>query len=125
MNVVAAPAMRDPWLGFLPGLLFGIGTMITIAVVSALFGASLRWTHRLTEEEVEEIGTQTGGRTLFFGGLLFAAAGIALLLGLNRYLTVNAGYVLIGLFMIVVVPAFVHSGRGVRAAGKGHRIHIH
>jgi hypothetical protein len=122
VNAVAAPAMKNPWLGFLPGLSFGIGTMITIIVVSALFGASLRWTHRLTEDEVKKIGTQTGGRTLFFGGLLFAVAGIALLLGLDRYLTIDAGYLLIGSFMVViVVPAFVYSWREVRAAGTGHR----
>ena len=126
VNVVAAPAMRTPWLGFLPGLLFGIGTMITIAVVSALFGASLKWTHKLTEDEVREVGAKTGGRTLFFGGLLFAAAGAALLFGLDQYLTVDAGYALIGLFMVIVaVPALVYSWREVRAVGKVRRERRH
>jgi ABC-type nickel/cobalt efflux system permease component RcnA len=119
VNTVAAPAMDSPWFGFLPGLVFGLGTMIVLVLVGALFGASLRWTHALTEQEVKRIGSQTGGRTLFFGGGLFAIAGIATLLGLTSHLPVDAGYVLIGLFMIAVaVPAFVYSLKEVLAARK-------
>ncbi len=116
VNTVAAPSMTSPWLGFLPGLLFGLGTMVTLIAVGALFGASLRWTRALTEQEIKRVGAQTGGRTLFFGGLLFVAFGGAILLGLDRYLPVDAGYVLIGAFMLVVaIPAFVYSWREVMA----------
>jgi hypothetical protein len=119
VNTVAAPAMGSPWVGFLPGLVFGLGTMIVLVLVGALFGASLRWTHALSEQEIRRIGSQTGGRTLFFGGLLFAVAGIVTILGLTSHLPVDAGYLLIGLFMIVVaVPAFVYSLHEVRAARK-------
>jgi uncharacterized membrane-anchored protein len=97
--------------------------MIMLVLVGALFGASLRWTHALTEREVKQIGSQTGGRTLFFGGSLFAVAGIATLLGLTRYLTVDAGYILIGSFMIVVaVPAFVYSLKEVLAARESSEV---
>jgi hypothetical protein len=117
VNTVAAPAMSSPWLGFLPGLLFGIGTMITLVIVGALFGTSLRWAHSLTETEIKRIGAQTGGRTLFFGGLIFGFFGVGTLLGLDRYLPVDAGYVLIGLFLVLVaVPAFAYSWREVFAA---------
>jgi hypothetical protein len=119
VNTVAAPAMSSSWLGFLPGLFYGLGTMIMLVLVGALFGASLRWTHALSEQEVKQIGAQTGGRTLFFGGLLFGLAGIATLLGLDRYVSIDMGYLLIGLFMITVaVPAFVYSLRKVLAARK-------
>ncbi len=119
VNTVAAPAMASPWVGFLPGLLFGLGTMITLVIIGGLFGALLRWTRSLTPEEIKRIGAQTGGRTLFFGGLLFGVAGIGMLLGIDRYLPVDAGYLLMGLFMIVVaIPAFVHSWREVLAARK-------
>jgi sulfite exporter TauE/SafE len=125
VNTVAAPAMGSPWLGFLPGLVFGLGTMIVLVLVGALFGASLRWTHALTEEEVKRIGSQTGGRTLFFGGLLFAVAGVVTLLGLTNHLPVDAGYLLIALFMIVVaVPAFVYSLKEVLAARKSPGVDI-
>lgn len=114
INTVAAPAMTSPWLGFLPGLLFGLGTTLMLVLIGTLFGASLRWTHRLTEAEVKKIGAQTGGRTLFFGGLLFIVAGVITLLGLDRSLPFDAGYAIIGLFMIMVaVPAFIYSWREV------------
>jgi hypothetical protein len=117
VNTVAAPAMSSPWLGFMPGLLFGLGTTIMLVIIGALFGASLHWTHALTTKEIKRIGSQTGGRTLFFGGLLFGAFGVATFLGLDRLLPVDAGYVLIGLFMaIIAVPAFVYSLREILAA---------
>jgi sulfite exporter TauE/SafE len=120
INTVAAPAMNSPWLGFLPGLLFGLGTMIMLVIIGGLFGKFLQWAHSLTAEEIKRIGGQTGGRTLFFGGLLFAAAGVGTLLGLERYLPVDTGYLLIGLFMIIVaIPAFVYSWKEVLAARKG------
>ena len=123
VNTVAAPAMPDPWLGFLPGFVFGIGTMIMLVGLGALFGASLRWTRLLTPEEIKRIGAHTGGRTLFFGGLLFSLFGIVTLLGLDRYLPVEAGYLLIGVFMVAVaLPAFVYSLREVRGMRKGRAI---
>jgi hypothetical protein len=114
INTVAAPAMPSPWLGFLPGLLFGFGTMIMLVIIGGLFGVFLQWLHSLSVEEIKRIGSQTGGRTLFFGGLLFGVAGMATLLGVERYLPVDTGYLLIALFMIVVViPAFVYSWKEV------------
>ena len=117
VNTVAAPAMGSAWLGFVPGLVFGLGTMIMLVVIGYVFGASMRWTHLLTEHEIKQIGSQTGGRTLFFGGILFGVFGIVTLLGWDRNLPVDAGYVLIGLFMLVVaVPAFIYTLKGVLAA---------
>src|SRR4030042_5262321 len=51
VNTVAAPAMRSPWLGFLPGLVYGLGTMIMLVVIG-FFGASMRWSHLLKEQEI-------------------------------------------------------------------------
>jgi hypothetical protein len=119
INTVAAPAMPGPWFGFLPGLLFGLGTMIMLVIIGGLFGAFLHWSHFLSAREIQQIGAQTGGRTLFFGGLLFGVAGVAALLGLDRYLPVDSGYVLMGLFMVIVaIPAFVYSLREVLAKRK-------
>jgi sulfite exporter TauE/SafE len=117
INTVAAPAMGSPWTAFLPGLLFGIGTTLMLLVIGGLFGMSLKWIHSITEDQLRRIGAQTGGRTLFFGGLLFVLAGFATILGWDRWLPVDAGYFLIALFMTtVVVPAFVYSWKEVLAA---------
>ncbi len=117
INTVAAPAMPTAWMGFLPGLLFGIGTMIVLAVVGFVFGASLRRSHALSEDQIKRVGAQTGGRTLLFGGFLFVAFGGAILLGLDRFLPIDAGYFLIGLFMVLIaIPAFIYSWREVKAA---------
>ncbi|MCL5026818.1 MAG: hypothetical protein M1531_10060 [Chloroflexi bacterium] len=116
VNTVAVPAMPGPWLGFLPGLLFGLGTMAMQMSIGAVFGASLRWRNLLTEDEIKRVGGRTGGRALFYGGMLFAVFGLATLLGMEHYLPVDLGYALITLFMIaVVIPAFVFSWREVMA----------
>ncbi len=115
ITTVAAPAMRSPWLGFMPGLFFGLGTMAMLAVIGGLFGASMRWMH-ITEAEIKRIGSQTGGRTLLFGGLLFGVAGIVTMLGLDRRLPIDPGYVLIALFMfLIALPAFLFSWKEVMA----------
>lgn len=119
INTVAAPAMKSAWLGFLPGLLFGFGTMLMLVAIGFLFGASIRRVHDLTEQEIKHIGANTGGRTLFFGGLLFFVFGMLTLFHWDRYLPVDAGYALIGLFILIVaIPAFVYSWKEVREVQK-------
>jgi hypothetical protein len=120
INTVAAPAMNSAWLGFLPGLFFGIGTMIMLVIIGAIFGASLRWMHSLSESEIKQIGAQTGGRTLFFGGFIFVLFGMATVSGLDRHLPVDIGYVMVGTIMIAVaIPAFIYSLRKVMKARRG------
>jgi hypothetical protein len=115
INTVAAPAMRSPWTGFLPGLFFGLGTAIVLALVGLAFGASLRANGSLSQDQIKRVGAQTGGRTLFFGGLLFMLFGFITLLGLDRSFPIDTGYVLIGLFMVLIaVPAFIFSWREMR-----------
>ncbi len=116
VNTVAAPAMRSPWIGFMPGLAFGLGTAIMLAGIGYLLGSSMRWSHFLSETEIRLIGGQTGGGTLFFGGILFAIFGVATLLRLDRNLPVDSGYLLIALFMVIIaVPAFIYTLREVIA----------
>ena len=117
INTVAAPAMPNAWVGFLPGLIFGLGTMLMLAIIGAIFGVSLHWlSHSMAQKEIQRIGALTGMRTLFFGGLLFILFGIASLLGIDRHLPTDAGYLLITLFMaFVAVPAFLYSLKEVRA----------
>ncbi len=120
VNTVAAPAMPSLWMGFLPGLVFGLGTMLMLVIVGAVFGASLHWLSRtVAEREIQRIGALTGTRTLLFGGLLFILFGIASLFGIDRHLPADAGYFLITIFMIfVAVPAFIYSFKEVHSVRK-------
>ncbi|MGC8900695.1 MAG: hypothetical protein ACP5OF_04470 [bacterium] len=119
VNTIAAPAMPNALLGFLPGLFFGVGTMLMLVIVGALFGMSLKWLHALTESDIKKIGADTGGKTLFFGGILFMIAGILTLLGIDIKLPLISDYTLITIFMLVVaIPAFIHSYRQVRKVKK-------
>jgi cytochrome bd-type quinol oxidase subunit 2 len=94
-------------------------TIVTLVIVRALFGASLRWVHALTDQEIKKIGAKTGGRTLFFGGLLFAIFGIVTALALDRYLTIYSDYAFIIVFLVAVaIPAFPYSLKEVLAERK-------
>jgi sulfite exporter TauE/SafE len=118
VNTVAAPSMGSPWLAFLPGLFFGLGTMLMLVLIGGLFGKSLHAFGSLTVEQIKTVGAEVGARTLFFGGLFFAGLGIAIRLGLtagipDKYL----GYLTVGAFMIfIVIPALIFSIRKARAA---------
>jgi hypothetical protein len=120
VNTVAAPSMGSPWLAFLPGLTFGLGTMLMLVLIGGLFGKSLYLFGSLTAEQIKTVGTEVGARTLFFGGLFFTGLGAAVRLGLtadipDEYL----GYLTIGSFMVlIVVPALIFSVRKARAARR-------
>ncbi len=123
INTVAAPAMPNAWLGFLPGLLFGLGTMLMLIIVGALFGVSLKLIGSLTEEDIRRVGSQTGGRTLFFGGLLFMVAGLITIVGIDKVIPIKSDYTVIAIFMIAIaLPAFIYSYKEVvwakRSSGK-------
>ncbi len=110
VNAVAAPAMPSGWLGFAPGLFFGLGTMVMLASLGALFGASTRWIRGLNQAELMQLGARAGGRMLLFGGLLFAIAGTAGLLGFGSRGRMSAEYALIGVFVIAIaLPSFAYS----------------
>lgn len=73
---VAAPHMRSAWLGFLPGLLFGFGTTLTLVLLGGIFGSALQASRRFSSDEIQSIGHSTGSLTLIGGGLVFVLGGI-------------------------------------------------
>ncbi|HUY98087.1 MAG TPA: hypothetical protein VMW47_10800 [Verrucomicrobiae bacterium] len=71
---VLVPAMHSIAFGWVPGALFGLGT----TTVQAAVGASFGWVSRrlrLSPDAAVRVGRLTSGRTLLWGGLLFAGAG--------------------------------------------------
>lgn len=69
-----APAMPNAALGFLPGLLFGLGTLVVQAAAGAAAGAWMR-RRRLGEQALTRVARAVAGAALLYGGLLFTAYG--------------------------------------------------
>lgn len=72
---VIAPAVHSAAWGWVPGALFGLGTMITQAMAGAAFGyiASKRG---LSQTAIRQVALKTAGNTLTWGGVAFVIAGI-------------------------------------------------
>jgi len=70
-----APAMPSAATGWLPGLIFGLGTLCVQAAAGAAFGA---WAMRrgLPQEAIRNIALTTAARTLTWGGLAFVLFGL-------------------------------------------------
>ena len=74
----------------------------------------------MSQEEIARIGSDTAARTLFYGGLVFAAFGVMERRGWTELLPVKEeGYVLMGMFMAgIALPAFIFSWRQVKRAKR-------
>ncbi|MGC9180217.1 MAG: hypothetical protein ACP5GZ_08450 [Vulcanisaeta sp.] len=78
ITFVLAPEMPNIWYAPLPGLMFGIGTMLMQIILGAFFGGLLR-AKKFTEEEVKYVGRKTAGITLYYGGIVFALVGLLII----------------------------------------------
>lgn len=108
---VLAPAMPSPYLGFLPGLLFGLGTMTMQIILGAGFGTWLKSSKNLTAKGIQVVSRGITKYVLTWGGIAFFFAGIAVLLfpGLDN-LSILTGIKIhnldslgIGFFLVVIV----------------------
>ncbi|MHB1927571.1 MAG: hypothetical protein ACYCRD_09950 [Leptospirillum sp.] len=106
----AAPHMTSPWTGFLPGLLFGVGTMIMLMLLGGIFGSALRVTRHFNEEEIRQIGLRTATLTLIFGGGVFVLGGIYSYINDRIGHPQDIGNILIAIIMGgVAIPVLAHS----------------
>ncbi|MEM3852162.1 MAG: hypothetical protein QXP70_04100 [Methanomassiliicoccales archaeon] len=74
VTFILAPEMRSIWLAPLPGLFFGLGTMVMQIVFGAVF-ANLAKLKKIPERLVEKLGRTVAGKTLYYGGIAFAIIG--------------------------------------------------
>ena len=140
-----APAMPNAAMAFLPGLLFGLGTMLVQAAAGAAIGAWIR-RRGLGAAALTCIGRSVAGNTLLFGGLLFAAwglfglllpvpasildSGVATGLPIPGLDAVNAGLVLVAVIVLgIAIGTLVRALRRVRAIvladGEAEEPHAH
>lgn len=129
---VLAPAMPGPAFGFLPGLLYGLGTTAMQVLFGALVGAWMA-RRKLGDTVRTQVARMVAGRTLFWGGLAFISLGIIGFIyphlgafGMNTGVQVhNLSRIDVGFLLAVLVPfgagsyAMIRSLREARATGYG------
>ncbi len=79
ITFVLAPEVPGLIYAPLVGVCFGLGTMAMQVIFGAVF-ASFARRRKLSESDVCYLGRTTGGRTLYYGGMLFATVGLFILL---------------------------------------------
>ena len=79
LYTVIAPVMPNIWFGWIPGFLFGIGTMTMQVVFGSIFGAWLTKVKKLTIKGMQYLARYISSNVLYYGGLAFAVAGALIL----------------------------------------------
>lgn len=109
-----APAMHSPWLAFLPGLFFGLGTMLMQILFGGMIGAWAARRH-LSQRALKFLAQSISGKTLAYGGMVFLGAGIVGMLepaafrwsfstGIHVH---NLAHIGIGFVLVVLVVVFI------------------
>ena len=70
-----APVMPSAAWGWLPGALFGFGTLIVQTLAGAMFGR-LAASRRLSPQAIRDVALLTAARTLLWGGLAYVLSGV-------------------------------------------------
>lgn len=78
ITFVLAPQLPSILYAPLPGLMFGIGTMTMQIILGGLFGNILK-AKKLDDNAILFIARKTAGRTLYYGGIVFALVGLLIL----------------------------------------------
>ncbi|MGC8571976.1 MAG: hypothetical protein ACP5LH_01705 [Candidatus Micrarchaeia archaeon] len=103
------PQMPNAYIAWLPGALFGIGTMI----MQISFGYLIsKWMHmrKYTKKQIEYISSKTAGRILAYAGLAFILSGFLLYLipdignwGIRTPINIpNLDVLDIGFFLVII-----------------------
>ena len=79
ITFVLAPQLPSIVYAPLPGLMFGIGTMIMQVIFGAIFGNILK-AKKATEEQITYVARKSAGRVLYYGGIVFMLVGILIIL---------------------------------------------
>lgn len=72
---VLVPIMPNVWVGWVPGALFGLGTMVTQVLFGLVIGAWMQ-RRKLTQKALEYVARKTAGRILSGGGIGFVLSGL-------------------------------------------------
>lgn len=75
LYTVLAPATHSATLAWIPGALFGIGTMLVQMIFGGLFGY-ISTKKGLDQQAIRRVALKTAGNTLTYGGVAFIVAGV-------------------------------------------------
>ncbi len=129
LTFILSPQVPSIIYSPLPGLFFGIGTMVMQMLFGAVF-AALVTARRLSRDDICYLGKFTAGRTLYYGGLLFFLIGIALSfipglgeLGISTGINVpNLDTVGLGTFLVLATVGIIGVGSMVSGLRTVRRI---
>ena len=76
---ILAPSMPSPWIGFAPGLLFGLGTMTMQIFFGMGFGKWMQSRKKLSLQGIQYVARNISRYVLTYGGYAFIVAGAAIL----------------------------------------------
>jgi len=127
LMTVVAPAMPGPLLAWIPGALFGVGTMTMQIIWGAGFARWLTSMKHLSREGVALVGKTITYYVLTYGGIVFAAAGALVIafpsvlnlslptgIGIPNLDAIDIGFILV--IVTVAVLGFAGYRMGVRRA---------
>ncbi len=131
LYTVMVSAMPSPWLGWVPGFLFGIGTMTMQIIFGAFFGTFLTKKKNLSKEGIAFVSKYISKSVLYYGGIAFVVGGILILMfpqlmgiaihtGIKVHNLHNLG---IGFFLVILVVCIiglVAYWRGIKLAVKNY-----
>lgn len=123
VTFILAPQVHELIYAPIPGLMFGLGTMVMQVIFGAIFGNVLR-AKGLSEDGVKIVGRRSAGRVLYYGGWVFVLAGLLIVIfpSIDSWAIAtgipipNLDAVDIGFLLVVIVVG----GLGVYSIIKGY-----
>ena len=123
---IFAPSMPGPALGFVPGLVFGLGTMTAQFAFGAIFGTWIRKVKKLGLNGLKFLARYISASVLLYGGALFILTGIAVVIfpeiltfGVVTPISVHNLHNLgVGFFIVIAIVV----GIGLYSYAKGVKI---
>jgi hypothetical protein len=117
ITFVLAPMVPSLIYAPLPGVMFGIGTMLMQIMFGAVFANILK-AKKLSESDIKVVARRSAGRTLYYGGAAFSLIGIFVILfpSLDTF-AISTGIAVpnlnafdIGLFLVLIVVGIIGIG---------------
>jgi len=132
LYTVLVPAMPNVATSWIPGAVFGLGTVVVQAAAGAFFG---RWMRRrnLPEAVIAQVARRVAGMTLWWGGIVFVLAGIVGLAfpqvaswQIQTPIQVhNLDHLGIGFILVIVVVGVIGGTSLVSALRRARRTDVH